>query len=371
MSPLRPPVGLHWFLPTSGDGASLVASGEASRSAEIDRPTRRQVDAHASSLEHLIRVAMAAEDAGFDAVLTPTGSHCPDAWITTAALSQWVSRLRFLVAFRPGTITPTLAAQQAATFQHLTGGRLALNIVTGGEDDEQRRFGDPLDKDGRYARTDEFLTVLRGASTGEPFDFVGEHLWAEGAIAPLARRPPEIWFGGSSDAAVAVAAKHADVYLTWGIPPPAAEEHIERVRSAAARYGRTPRFGIRLHVVSRDTATEAWNAAEALIAGADVAAAQRVLSTLQSVGQRRMTALHGGRLDRLEVYPNLWAGVGLVRGGAGTALVGSHRQVAERIAEYRAAGFDEFILSGWPHDREARRFGASVVPELQALGLGA
>lgn len=362
-------VGLHWFLPTSGDGRSLIESGEASRSAEIDRPSRQQVVTNAPDLEHLVAVARAAEEAGFDAVLTPTGTHCPDAWITTAAVSQRVARLRFLVAFRPGTLSPTLAAQQAATFNRIAGGRLALNIVTGGEDDEQRRFGDRLDKKGRYARTDEFLTVLRGASQGVPFDFHGEHLWVEGALAPLAERPPEIWFGGSSDAAVRVAAKHADVYLTWGIPPPAAKEHIERVRSAAAVLGRSPRFGIRLHVVTRSTAEEAWRAADALIAGADVAAAQRVLATLQSVGQSRMTALHGGNLDHLEVYPNLWAGIGLVRGGAGTALVGRYDQVADRIAEYHAAGFDEFILSGWPHAEEARRFGAAVVPVLRSLGL--
>jgi alkanesulfonate monooxygenase len=372
VSPHRPRVpalGLHWFLPTLGDGESLVASGEAARSAAFDRPTAAHAGTHTTPLDQLVAVARAAEAAGFDAALTPTGTHCPDAWITTAVLSQHVERLRFLVAFRPATITPTLAAQQAATFRHLTGGRLALNIVTGGEDVEQRRFGDGLDEDARYARTAEFLTVLRGASSGTPVDFRGEHLWAEGATAPLADGPPEIWFGGSSDAAVAVAAEHADVHLTWGIPPPAAKEHVDRVREAAARRGRSPRFGVRLHVVSRDTAQEAWAAADALIAGADVAAAQAKLAASQSTGQQRMTALHGGRTDRLEVHPNLWAGVGLVRGGAGTALVGRHDEVADRIAEYHAAGFDEFILSGWPHDREATRFGASVVPHLRALGL--
>ncbi len=364
-----PGIGLHWFLPTAGDGESLVGSGDAGRSAAYDRPAEARATAHAASLDHLVAVAHAAEAAGFDAALTPTGTHCPDPWLTTAVLSQHARRLRFLVALRPGTITPTLAAQQAATFQRLTGGRLVLNIVTGGEDVEQRRFGDGLDKDGRYARTGEFLTVLRGASGGEPFDFHGEHLWAEGATAPLAESPPEIWFGGSSDAAVRVAAEHADVSLTWGVPPPAAKEHVVRVREAAARHGRSPRFGIRLHVITRDTAAEAWAAAAALIDGADVAAAQRRLATSQSAGQQRMTALHGGRTDELEVYPNLWAGVGLVRDGAGTALVGRHDEVADRIAEYHAAGFDEFILSGWPHDREATRFGAGVVPHLRELGL--
>jgi alkanesulfonate monooxygenase len=369
---MREHVGLHWFLPTSGDGRTLVQAGEATRAANRARPQVERRGVREATLEYLVRVARAAEDAGFDAALTPTGSQCPDAWITTAAVSQHVRRLRFLVAFRPGTLSPTLAAQQAATYQRLTGGRLALNIVTGGDDGEQRRFGDGLGKDDRYARTAEFLTILRGAWSGRPFDFHGQHLWAEGAYAGGSYTPPEIWFGGSSDAAVRVAAQHADVVLTWGIPPPAAAEHAERVRAAAGEHGREPRFGVRLHVVTRDTADEAWAAAEALLADADeevIAAAHRGLAAEQSVGQRRMVALHGGRRDALHVYPNLWAGPGLLRSGAGTALVGSHAEVADRIAEYRGAGYDEFILSGWPHDEEAAHFGAGVVPELRARGL--
>jgi alkanesulfonate monooxygenase len=369
---VREHVGLHWFLPTSGDGRTLVQAGEAARSANRSRPSVQTPGAREATLEYLVQVARAAEDAGFDAALTPTGTHCPDAWITTAAVAQHARRLRFLVAFRPGTISPTLAAQQAATYQRFTGGRLALNIVTGGEDVEQRRFGDGLGKDDRYARTAEFLTILRGAWSGEPFDFHGEHLWAEGAFAGGSYARPEIWFGGSSDAAIRVAAEHADVVLTWGIPPAPAAEHAERVRVAAREYGRSPRFGIRLHVVTRDTAAEAWEAAEALLADADedvVAAAQRTLAAEQSVGQQRMVALHGGRREDLEIYPNLWAGPGLLRGGAGTALVGSHAEVADRIAEYRSAGYDEFVLSGWPHDEEAGHFGGGVVPELRKLGL--
>jgi alkanesulfonate monooxygenase len=369
---MREHVGLHWFLPTSGDGRTLVQAGEATRAANRTRPQIQQPGMREATLDYLVRVARAAEDAGFDAALTPTGSQCPDSWITTAAVAQHARRLRFLVAFRPGTLSPTLAAQQAATYQRFTGGRLALNIVTGGDDAEQRRFGDPLGKDDRYARTAEFLTILRGAWSGAPFDFHGEHLWAEGAFAGGSYTPPEIWFGGSSDAAVEVAARHADVVLTWGIPPPAAAEHADRVRKAARERGREPRFGIRLHVVTRDTSDEAWAAADALLADADdetLAAAHRGLSAERSVGQQRMVALHGGRRDQLEVYPNLWAGPGLLRSGAGTALVGSHAEVADRIAEYRAAGYDEFILSGWPHDEEAERFGAGVMPELRARGL--
>jgi alkanesulfonate monooxygenase len=363
---------LHWYLPTHGDGRTLLLARDTpyrrlDSGGEDVLPGQRP-----ATLEYLAQVARAAEQAGFDAALTPTGTWCDDAWITTAALSQLVGRLRFLVAFRPGSVSPTLAAQQAATYQSHTGGRLLLNIVTGGDDAEQRRFGDALDKDARYARTDEFLTILRGAWGGEPFTFHGEHLWVDGAQTLPMERAPEIYFGGSSTAAIGVAARHADVYLTWGEPPPEIESHLERVRELAEEQGREPRFGIRLHVVTRDDADEAWAAAEALIADADdetVAIAQRELSTTGAVGQQRMVRLHGGRRDHLEIYPNLWAGIGLLRGGAGTALVGSHAQVADRIAEYHQLGITEFILSGYPHVEEAYQFGEGVMPVLRERGL--
>ena len=363
---------LHWYLPTHGDGRTLLLARDTPfRRLEPDdgdpRPGHRP-----ASIDYMAQVARAAEQTGFDAVLTPTGTYCDDAWITTAALSQVVDRLRFLVAFRPGSVSPTLAAQQAATYQRHTGGRLLLNIVTGGDDAEQRRFGDGLSKDERYARTDEFLTILRGAWSGEPFSFHGRHLWVDGAETLPFEQHPEIYFGGSSAAAIGVAARHADVYLTWAEPPDHVEPHLERVRGLAHENGRELRFGIRLHVVTRDSAEEAWAAAEGLIADADddtVAAAQRELSTTSAVGQRRMMDLHGGRRDSLEVYPNLWAGIGLLRGGAGTALVGSHEQVADRIAEYHRLGITEFILSGYPHLEEAYQFGEGVLPALRERGL--
>jgi alkanesulfonate monooxygenase len=365
---------LHWYLPTHGDGRTLLLAGDSRQSdllthSQPDRPGYR-----APTLEYLGQVARAAEQSGFDAALTPTGTWCDDSWITCAALSQRTERLRFLVAFRPGSVSPTLAAQQAATFQRHTGGRLLLNIVTGGNEEEQRRFGDGLDKDERYARTDEFLTILRGAWSGEPFSFHGEHLWVDGATALGVEQQPEIYLGGSSDAALRVAARHADVYLTWGEPPPLLASHLERVRDLAAAQPRERelRHGVRLHVVSRDTAEQAWAAAAALIADADddaIAEAQRKMTHGNAVGQQRMQALHGGSRERLEIYPNLWAGVGLLRGGAGTAIVGSHDQVADRIAEYHDLGIDEFILSGYPHLEEAYTFGEGVLPILRQRGL--
>lgn len=365
-------IALHWYLPTHGDGRTLRAARDAPQGGRLSRYDSVQPGHRAPTLDYLAQVARAAEQSGFDAALTPTGTWCDDAWITTAALSQLVHRLRFLVAFRPGSIAPTLAAQQAAAFQRHTGGRLLLNVVTGGDDEEQRRFGDGLSKDDRYARTDEFLTILRGAWNGGPFDFHGEHLWAEGALAPGVASPPEIYFGGSSPAALRVAARHADVYLTWGEPPPALAPQLKHVQALADDEGRELRFGIRLHVVARERSEDAWAAAEAIIADADdvtIASAQAELAQLPAVGQQRMVALHGGRRDRLEVYPNLWAGIGLLRAGAGTALVGSHSEIADRIAEYHEIGLTEFILSGYPHVEEAYAFGEGVVPILRMRGL--
>ncbi|SEG91149.1 alkanesulfonate monooxygenase [Thermomonospora echinospora] len=370
----------HWFLPTFGDGRSLVGGGHnvpRGITAPAGRPGR--ADRHrAPDIDYLAQIARSAEQLGFDAVLTPTGTWCEDAWLTTAALIRETSRLRFLVAFRPGLVSPTLAAQMAATFQRISGGRLLLNVVTGGEQAEQARFGDHLSHAERYARTDEFLSVVRGAWGEEPFDFTGDHYQVAGAtVAGDVDPVPELYFGGSSEAAGPVAARHVDVYLTWGEPPVQVAEKIAWIRKLAAEEGRILRFGIRLHTISRDTSEEAWREADRLLKDIDpaaVATAQQTLARSDSVGQQRMLSLHegfregGGSTRDLEVYPNLWAGVGLVRGGAGTALVGSHTEVADRIEEYADLGITEFIMSGYPHLEEAYWFGEGVLPELQRRG---
>jgi alkanesulfonate monooxygenase len=233
-------------------------------------------------------------------------------------------------------------------------------------------YGDFEDKDARYARCDEFLTVVRALWRGETVDFSGEHLRVEAATLGQIPDPvPEIYFGGSSAAAGDVAARHADVYLTWGEPPDAVREKIEWIRKLAANEGREIRFGIRMHTITRDTSAEAWAEADRLLAGIDpeaVAKVQAGLRRSESEGQRRMLALNGGDKSDLEVYPNVWAGVGLVRGGAGTAFVGSHEEVADRIEEYADLGIDEFILSGYPHLEGAYWFGEGVLPILAERG---
>ncbi|UQS24326.1 LLM class flavin-dependent oxidoreductase [Amycolatopsis thermalba] len=360
----------HWFLPTTGDGRTIVERFHANRS--LGPVAQRE-----PTIDYLAQIARAAEQLGFAGVLTPTGTWCEDAWLTTAALLRETKRLKYLVAFRPGVLSPTLAAQMAATYQRISGGRLLLNVVTGGDSIEQKRFGDFHDHDQRYARTDEFLTIARGVWSGQPFDFTGEHLSVEGAtvLAPPDPVPP-LYFGGSSPAALPVAAKHADVYLTWGEPPEQVADKIRRVRELAQAQGRRIRFGIRLHTLSRDTSAEAWAEAGKLLdalSPEQVAKAQAQLAASESEGQRRMVALHGGGLDRgvrgLEIHPNLWAGIGLVRGGAGTALVGSHSEVADLIEEYHSLGIEEFVLSGYPHLEEAYWFAEGALPELAHRGL--
>lgn len=364
----RGPVRVHWFLPTSGDGREVIGWVHSSIATDDPRAVGRAPD-----IGYLAAVAQAAERFGFESVLTPTGTWCEDAWVVTAALTQLTSRLKFIVAFRPDSVAPTLAAQMAATYQRVSGGRLLLNVVNGGDDEEQRRFGDWLEHDRRYARTDEFLSILRGAWSGTAHDHEGEYYRVAGATVGRVPDPlPEIFLGGASQAAAEVSARHADVHLAWGEPPPALAEQLAPVRKLAADAGREVRYGVRLHVIARDTAAEAWAEADRLLAAMDpqaIAVAQERFSRSVSVGQRRMASLHGGRTDRLEIYPNVWAGFGLLRRHAGTALVGSHEQVAERIEEYHALGVDHFILSGQPHLEEAYRVGEGVLPLLRRRGL--
>jgi len=356
----------HWFLPTNGDGRDIVGGGHgvATGTAGTIRP---------ATLPYLGQVARSAEQLGFEAALTPTGIWCEDAWLVTAMLTEVTERLKFLVAFRPGLISPTMAAQMAATFQRHSRGRLLLNVVTGGESAEQKAYGDFLDKAKRYVRCAEFLEIVTRLWDGETVDYQGAHLRVEGArLARLPDPRPELYFGGSSAEAGPVAARYADVYLTWGEPPAAVDAKLRWMDGLAREAGRTLRYGIRLHIITRDSAHEAWMAANRLIDGLDEAMIRRVQDQLahsESEGLRRMRELHGGSRDNLEVSPNLWAGVGLVRGGAGTALVGSHAEVADRIEEYARLGITEFILSGYPHLEEAYWFGEGVLPILRARGL--
>jgi alkanesulfonate monooxygenase len=336
---------LLWFIPTHGDGRYLGTSYGG-----------RPLD-----FGYLKQIACAVDDLGFYGVLLPTGRSCEDAWITAAALISETRQMRFLVAVRPGLISPTLAARMTATFDRLSNGRLLIDVVTGGDPVELAGDGLFLEHDQRYEVTDEFLQIWRALiSSNEEVNFAGKHLQVRGAknlFRGIQQPYPALYFGGSSTAGIGVAAKHIDHYLTLAEPPIEVAKKIETVRTEAARYGRSIRFGIRLHVIVRESEDAAWRDAEALISHLSdqtVRAAQQTLARHDSISQQRMLALqklNGTRRTRdvLEVSPNLWAGVGLVRGGAGTATV------AKRMLEYRDLGIETFILSGYPHLEEAYR----------------
>jgi alkanesulfonate monooxygenase len=353
---------VFWFIPTHGDSRYL-GTGEGAREVNHD---------------YLKQVAQAADTLGYEGVLIPTGRSCEDPWVVASSLLPVTKNLKFLVAVRPGLHQPSLAARMAATFDRLSGGRLLINLVTGGDQTELEGDGVYLDHAQRYEQSAEFIRIWREiiarSHAGESYDYQGQHLSVKGAklLYPSVQKPyPPVYFGGSSPAAHDLAAEQVDTYLTWGEPPAEVSKKVADVKARAAKHGRAVKFGIRLHVIVRETDDEAWRAAESLISKLDddtVGRAQAAFSRMDSEGQRRMAALHagGGKRTRaeLEISPNLWAGVGLVRGGAGTALVGDPKTVAARIEEYAALGLDTFVLSGYPHLEEAYRFAELVFPLL-------
>jgi alkanesulfonate monooxygenase len=351
-----------WFIPTHGDSRYLGTT-EGAREVNYD---------------YMKQVAIAADSLKYDGVLIPTGRSCEDPWVIASSLIAVTTKLRFLVAVRPGLMQPGLAARMAASFDRLSGGRLLINLVTGGDTSELEGDGLFLNHAERYEASAEFIKVwreiLQRSHEHKNYDFSGKHLSVKDAklLYPPVQYPhPPVYFGGSSEAAHVLAAEHVETYLTWGEPPAEVARKIADVRARAAKLGRSVKFGIRLHVIVRETDAEAWAAAESLISRLDdetVKRAQVALAKMDSEGQRRMAALHGGGARRsraeLEISPNLWAGVGLVRGGAGTALVGDPETVAARIQEYAALGLDTFVFSGYPHLEEAYRFAELVFPLL-------
>lgn len=345
---------IFWFLPTHGDGHHLAT----------------KKGARAVNHAYLKQIAQAVDELGYGGVLVPTGRSCEDGWTVASTLVPLTRNLKFLIALRPGIVSPTAAARMSATFDRLSEGRLLINVVTGGDPDELAADGIFLEHDERYVAADEFLTVWRDLLAGKTVDYEGKHVQVKGArqVFPTIQQPhPPLFFGGSSNAAHDLAAKQIDHYLSWGEPLDAVKEKIEDVKKRAAAQGRTVKFGLRIHIIVRETSKEAWSAANDLIRYVDddtIAAAGKSFAKFDSEGQARMSRLHDGKRENLEIAPNLWAGVGLVRGGAGTALVGNPREVADRLLEYRDLGIETFVLSGYPHLEESYRVAELLFPLL-------
>lgn len=350
------PAGLKmmWFFPTSGDVRFFGPSEGVRR----------------TDHSYLMQIAQALDRLGYYGALLPTGGFCEDALVMASSLVTQTEQLRYLVALRPGSTVPAESARQASTFDRISRGRLLLNVVTGGIAGDMLGDGNFLSHDDRYVQTSEFLTIWSRLMAGEVVEQAGRFFSSKGgklAYPPVQKPHPPLYIGGASPAGREIAAKQCDVYLTWGEPPAQVAETIQDVRKRASASGRTMSFGIRLHLIVRETDEKAWAAADELIANVSddlIAAAQKKLRAADSEGQRRMLALHGGDRTRLEVSPNLWAGVGLVRSGAATALVGSPETVAARIREYQSLGIDTVIGSGYPHLEEAYRVAELLFPHL-------
>ena len=344
------PPEIFWFIPCAGDGRHLGAA---------TRP---------NGFPYLASVAQAADALGFDGALLPIGPQSEDTIVVGSALLSLTRRLRLLVAVRPGLISPILAARISASLDRISDGRANLNVVSG-----SGRFdfeGLPLSHEERYELTREWLAAFRGAFGGEAVNLKGKHIHIENgkALLPSVQRPyPAIYFGGSSDEARSVAAEHVDVYLSWGERPDDVAAKFADVRRQAEARGRRLRFGLRAHIIVRETEEEAWQEAERLIehlTDEQIAKAQAGFAASESIGQQRMAQLHRGSRESLRIGKNLWAGVGLVRGGAGTAFVGSPANIARAMSDYQDAGVETFILSGYPHLEEAYRTAELLFPAI-------
>jgi alkanesulfonate monooxygenase len=303
-------------------------------------------------------------------MLVPAGEGCLDGWVVAATLAQHTERLRFLVAFRPGFVSPPVAARMASTLDRMSGGRLGLNVVTGGHPHELEKDGDVgVDHDARYRRTDEFLDVVLRSWHEQGWDHDGEIYHVRGggiAQRPKQKPHPPIWLGGSSELAMHTAAKHADVYLMWGEPVERMADRAAAAKALAAEHGRSIEVGTRFQIVCRETDAEAHAAAEEIVGSIDPSYGEKLRShsdRTDSEGQRRQNELwqeSGG--DWLNDV--LWNGFARARMGASVALVGSGPTIKAELDRYVDAGIDTFILSGYRHDEEAARVGRHLLPLL-------
>lgn len=348
------PLEFGWYLPTHGDTTAFNDPA-----AEV-----------APSLELFERVVAAAEAAGFEYLLIPVGSGCWEAYMAGAYMAAR-SAIRPLIAARPGYINPVMLAKMISTLDHLSKGRVAVNLIAGQNEADVEAEGVTLGKTERYELMAEEVEIMKALWTGEaPLVFDGRFHKLKGAtIRPRAfQRPhPRFYLGGGSGQAWEISARHSDVHLFWGDTPERIADNIRSIRGLAAAHGRGSEigFGMRLQIICRVTEAEAWTAAEALVASATEWDRARVIErTRTSEANRRIQELaaeHGPHIAQ-----NLWSGLTRVRQGAGIAIVGDPGQCADVIQRFIEAGCHSFCLSGYRHDEEAERFGRLVRPLVAA-----
>jgi alkanesulfonate monooxygenase len=347
---------LLWF-------CQLAADGEFIGTAPARRPT----------LPYISSLVETAAEMGFSSLLTATNYHAEhEAWTASIATLARTQGAGLLIAVRPGMFHPAIFAKMVATAANLFPGRVRINVVTGSNPAENAMYGDLESHAERYARTHEFIDVIRELWRGEPVDHDSSRYPFRGAIvSPVPPVPVPIYLGGHSEEAQRIAAELADVYLVWGDTVKGIEGRLTTMREQEARVVRrvdSPlRYGLRCHVIVRETEEEAWRAADRLISRIDPEVRRKFIEASASVdseGQRRQAALVASSAS-LVVEPHLWAGVGLARSGVGVAIVGDPSQVAAKLRGYQALGISTFILSGYPHLEECRRFGEMVMPLLK------
>jgi alkanesulfonate monooxygenase len=355
----RPEPLFDWFIPIDGDGIHLGTI-------DPERP---------ATFDYLKDVVQTAERLGYYSLLIPTrfvnglfdeGAPLMETWTTATALAAVTSRIRFLIAVRPGFIAAGLFAKMVATLDQISRGRIDINIVPGGIQHDFERFGVDIDHDGRYEQAEELMQACRALWQGGITDFAGKYITLRGArCSPTPYGTPRFYQGGASPRAEALTARQAEVYLLWIEPLDRIAARIERVSAQYRALGRTPRFGLRTHLIVRDDPDDAWETADALIAEADPRVLQQrrtVMVGTQMTGQQAQAT----RVAQHRLGAHLWNGLSTVRVNCGTAIVGTPQQVTDELLTYWELGVDEFILSGFPHVEECERVSRDVVPLLRA-----
>lgn len=323
-------------------------------------------------IDYIAEVAHAAEISGFHGGLLPSFPMTDEPWAISSFLARETKTFRFMIAFQPGFLNPVTAARMTASLQRATGGRALFNVITGGGGPVQLWWGDSFSHDDRYARTTEFLDVLRGVWQGKPFNYQGRFYQVEDAALPFPLNEeafPEIYFSGSSDAALISASKHADYYLSWLEPLSQLRDKFERVKARTDQLGRKIKCAVRVDIVARATEEEAWREVRRGFENLDAQQLERYKQQQarigDSVGGQRQSTFRPKTISDyrdLIIEPNIWSGFNLLRGGQGQGIVGSYEQVAQRLDDLIALGADAFILASTSHLEEAYRVGEEVLP---------